>query len=307
MAIATVRPGRKAFTLMELLVVMTIILLLAGLTYMFTPSQGQRKMVSAADRVTTWLLTARQMAKRDGRPTGLRLIADPTNPGNIIGMSYRQQPDDFGPVGSAAVCANGTVTAQFSQAGQSFIGSAAAAGQADLAPVETGDYIEFNRSGGVYCVGNVTGPTTLTLVGTAGTIFPTLTTPVPFRIIRQPRNLLGEEDLSLPDGTAIYLAGCLNTPAVMVGMQTLPPQVLFSPAGAVMGQMSGPEMVGFWIYDTNLDPNKDPGGPATVTPVSAQPPILVTIQARTGLVGTYPVNPTGNPYGLAQTGRSSGL
>src|SRR5262249_13430237 len=68
-------PGRPAYTLLELLVVMGIILLLAALGYVLLPGMFKNyRRVSAVDQVSQWLLTARQRAKRDGVPTGLRLL-----------------------------------------------------------------------------------------------------------------------------------------------------------------------------------------------------------------------------------------
>lgn len=320
MATTTIRPMRRAFTLIELLVVITIILLLMGLTYMFYPSQGQRKMVTAADKISMWLLIAKQQAKRDNRATGVRLIADPANPNNIIQMIYVQQPEDYAPQNSTAI-APGTGVVTFQPAGV-LLGSAQTGGQADLAPAQAGDYIEFNRGGGVSSIKAVDPTGTVVQLQDNG---PSIggTVAVPYRIIRQPRKLLGEEDLNLPDGVAIlspaYVPqpalpsppGSLNVPSRIVD-PTLPPyyEIMFSPAGNVIGQGVGQDKVYLWLFDTDILTSTIPTDlPNNPLPQKAQPAVIIAIQVRTGLIGTYATDPppSTDAYFQARTGRSSGM
>ena len=89
---------RRAFTLVELLLVIGIILVLAALAAAAYPdiSLGVRA-AGGADRLQSWLLNAKMRAKRDGRPTGLRLITF-TPTGTFVfcnQMMYVQQPDDY--------------------------------------------------------------------------------------------------------------------------------------------------------------------------------------------------------------------
>jgi prepilin-type N-terminal cleavage/methylation domain-containing protein len=95
---------RKAFTLMELLVVIGLLALLMALTAVyfvtFNPSEQTRR---GSDQLAAWLLSARQQAKRDGRPTGVVLVDGNGNPlpANgapplfASGVVFIQQPDDF--------------------------------------------------------------------------------------------------------------------------------------------------------------------------------------------------------------------
>ena len=70
------RPARPGYTLVEILVVMSLIILLAALalgvsqTGMF----GSQKVISAGDRASGWLLIAKQRAMRDGLPRGVRFF-----------------------------------------------------------------------------------------------------------------------------------------------------------------------------------------------------------------------------------------
>ncbi|MGL6095447.1 MAG: prepilin-type N-terminal cleavage/methylation domain-containing protein, partial [Fimbriiglobus sp.] len=67
------RPG---FTLVELLVAISIAILLAALAAGLINSGafGSQRVISSADRVSGWLLIAKQRAQRDGQPRGVRFF-----------------------------------------------------------------------------------------------------------------------------------------------------------------------------------------------------------------------------------------
>ena len=75
---------RGGFTLVELIVVMSLAIVLAGLAVAVSESGafGSQKTVSAADRASSWLIIAKQRALRDGKPRGVRFLFadDPTRP-----------------------------------------------------------------------------------------------------------------------------------------------------------------------------------------------------------------------------------
>src|SRR5690349_12412618 len=75
--IPTIR--RSGLTLVELLVVISLIILLAALTVAVTQSSAfsSQKVVSGGDRASGWLLMARQRAIRDNRPRGVRFLLNP--------------------------------------------------------------------------------------------------------------------------------------------------------------------------------------------------------------------------------------
>jgi len=68
------RLGRPGYTLVEILVVMTLIILLAALALGVSQSGmfGSQKVIGAGDRASGWLLIAKQRAMRDGAPRGVR-------------------------------------------------------------------------------------------------------------------------------------------------------------------------------------------------------------------------------------------
>src|SRR5262249_4825354 len=150
----------------------------------------------AVDQLSQWLLTAKQRAKRDGVPTGVRLLQDPST-GLFTQLEYVQQPDPY--TGGLCTSVNATnsggvlfSTVTLQLGGVDFEGAATT----DLTSwlVQAGDYLELNGGGPVYLIQGVKS-TQLTLVNTQITI----AAPTPnYRIIRQPRRLPGEDVMTLP-------------------------------------------------------------------------------------------------------------
>src|SRR5262245_2135502 len=98
------RPG---FTLVELIVVISIVILLATLAVVFLPSFADTQRAGqGAEQLQKWLLIAKQRALRDQVPTGVRLIVSPVdarkNPSLVAvrDVEFIQQPDAFNPAGS---------------------------------------------------------------------------------------------------------------------------------------------------------------------------------------------------------------
>jgi len=86
---------RRAFTLIEMIVVMAIILTIAVLGIAFLPKfLDNQNLTRAADHLSQWLLTAKQRAKRDGAPTGVRILVDPTTH-LATQCQYVQQPEPY--------------------------------------------------------------------------------------------------------------------------------------------------------------------------------------------------------------------
>src|SRR6267154_2106627 len=84
---------RRGMTLVELLVVMVIMLILATIVVAFAPGfSDAQKVARGADQLQGWLLSARQSARTNRVPTGLRLIVS----NNVVtDLLYIQQPPIF--------------------------------------------------------------------------------------------------------------------------------------------------------------------------------------------------------------------
>ncbi len=91
--------GRSAFTLVELLVVIAImiVLLAIGIGVAYSGAFGSQKLHSAADRAGGWLLIAKNRAKRDNAPRGVRFFRNPANPTQVTEAQYIEQPDEWVP------------------------------------------------------------------------------------------------------------------------------------------------------------------------------------------------------------------
>jgi len=141
----------------------------------------------------------------------------------------------------------------------------------------------------------------------------------PYRIIRSPRPVAGEDGLTLPLNVAIqviapsqhgYTGGTpapnYDPPATVTPPPPPPPgtpvppptvwyDILFSPSGAVVGSAAGNDKVVLWVRDVT-QPN-----------VADNNAVLVCIYTRSGLIAAHPVDvtPGGNPYSFTVDGKSS--
>jgi prepilin-type N-terminal cleavage/methylation domain-containing protein len=322
-------PRRPAYTLIELLVVLAIILFLSLLGYALVPGMFSNvRRVSAVERVSGWLVTARQWAKRDGLPTGLRLLPETDAAGKVVvnadgsvfvrRLQYVQQPEplvggQLGPNGlSGGVCASvsdGVVAFR----NVDFVGGGSTV---DEYLVQPGDYLELRGGGAVHRIAAVTADTLVLNDATAN--YPGFRPTTNYRILRQPRPLLGEKVLNVPGDTVIDLGPpsavdratgnplsfvsrnptrSVKVPERLVGggrsSQKLVLEVVFSSGGAVLTQNTGKVIL--WLRD------------GTATPPDLGDPNLLAIPVSTGFVGAYEVAPGSNPYQNAESGRASGL
>jgi prepilin-type N-terminal cleavage/methylation domain-containing protein len=294
---------RRAFTLIEMVVVMGIVLMLAALSvYMLPRIQDNVRVSQAADRLQGWLFNAKQRAKRDGLPTGIRFVYDANNyvgfdpNGTVTQLFYVQQPEDYSQ-GSYTSAVSATV-AQFQGAGlTNQIGS--------LYPAMSGDYLEIFGGPLRIISGNATvsgGNENLPL-NAATTPLDTTALPAAsssagpnYRIIRQARPLPGEQPLNLPDQTAVYLNASSGTTAGSWGLPTLSGgylDIVFAPAGNVMNATS--PLYCFFVQDT---------GPGVAAPS------LIAITTRSGFIASHPpapVPPSTTIFDFTMDARDSGL
>lgn len=288
------RPG---YTLLEILVVVTVIMILAGMVMAFLPKmQEQQRAYRGADMVQGAMLAAKARALRDQRPTGIRLVRDTTgtNANWVKEIHFIQQPEDYA-IGSL-VSAQGT-SAQFT--GANFTGGL----PPNLAPVQRGDYLEINRGGLVHQIVAV-GGNNLTLASP-------IPNPVPrggnytYRVMRTPRLLAGESPVLLPQDIAVdlTLSGSMNITArrpspLPLQQPTQNPEILFSPAGSMMFRNMQPsDLVVLWVRDISFP-----------TQPTVNSPALICVQCRTGAIEAHPVNVYGGDfYSYCRDNRTSGM
>jgi prepilin-type N-terminal cleavage/methylation domain-containing protein len=277
------RKPRRAFTLVELLVVITLVLVLAALAVMFIPNMAdQQRAAEAGAQVQGWLNIARQRALRDQAPRGIRFYPSSASAGICIEAQYIDQPDDF--VSGMIQTSGNNSTIVFS-------------GADSLSSVQPGDYLEVLGSGTAHQISAVNAATntitlssTLPFSGLSTTGAPTwISTPTSaYRIIRQPR-VSGEEKLMLPANTGVDLSGTLSQFSGSTSSQL---DILFTPSGNVIGAQAGQSQVILWVYDTTLSQKTANGGE----------PTLIVINVRSGMIAAVPVNPSGGfatPYSFA--------
>jgi prepilin-type N-terminal cleavage/methylation domain-containing protein len=294
----TTRPGkvpscRRAFTLVEMLITLAIMLLLAGLIVAFAPRfQNSERASRGADLVMRWLLVAKQQARRDGIARGVHLVVG--SDGFARSMEYIEQPSDYI---LGAVTATTASTADIST---DLTGGFATPA---LWAVQPGDFLEINgappecliATGGILPATPAPGQTRLTV--TYGNL-PPVTSAARYRIIRAPRPTQGLSPLDLPQNVAIDL-NPQTGPGNFVG--TLPStlaansNILFLPSGAVRHTGFGMNKIMLWVHDTT-DPT--PNGQHT----------LITVYTSTGLIAAHPIDTSsGDAYSFTRDGRSSGI
>ena len=91
---------RSAFTLIELLIAIGIIVLILALGAMFLPLIDRDKGVAnQTTRIEGYIRLSKAQALRDGAPRGIRLVQDPNNPTQCNAIQYIEQPEPIAPRG----------------------------------------------------------------------------------------------------------------------------------------------------------------------------------------------------------------
>jgi prepilin-type N-terminal cleavage/methylation domain-containing protein len=207
---------RKAFTLVEMLVVLTLIAILAALLVFTLPGFIDRsRAANGASAVQGWLNYARQRAQYEQEPRGVRFYVEQDDPNDPLSPWWSrkaqaiEQPDDWqgGPL--VADPLNATDAHYIKVTGADFSSGA----------VQEGDYLEVNNTGQVHWIqvktadpnseagiqpSNPAQPNVLDklAIGLPGLPNP-ITEPIKdYRIMRAPR-VAGDEPMLLPEHVAI--------------------------------------------------------------------------------------------------------
>jgi prepilin-type N-terminal cleavage/methylation domain-containing protein len=325
----TAHRRRRGFTLVELLVVIAILLILIGLAAGLSPKAiGGRKMLQAANTLSGALMMAKQRAKRDRLPTGIRLVQPTTvgaNPLWIQDLILIQQPDDLtggtpgDPRAAMLNCPASSVPDQDRNAlGLRKLGQVVNFTNVNFTPngggpralVQQGDWLEVNGGGLPHRILNASASTLMLQLASDASCYVGSDPTTNFRIIRGPRALIGEVPIHLKHDIAIdltpYSVGNPTSQNYRVDLFTNPPNIdiLFSPGGAVLATGNsvpspaapGDSNVYLYLRDT------------TETNHFYGEPLVVTVFSRSGFVKTSPVAfpPAPDPLTFAKDARGSG-
>jgi prepilin-type N-terminal cleavage/methylation domain-containing protein len=128
---------------------------------------------------------------------------------------------------------------------------------------------------------------------------------LPYRILRGPRVMVGQQPVSLPDNIVVDSSlSAAHPPAQFAGQnqwslvtpdgQTGQVDIVFSPSGKVLRDAGTSGKAILWVYDSS-----DPTGGAQA---------LVAVYTRTGIIAAQPAAlNTNNPWVFVLDGRSSGM
>jgi prepilin-type N-terminal cleavage/methylation domain-containing protein len=303
---------RSAFTLIELLIVISLIVVIAGIGFLTVPLfTSQQRASSNASIIVAWLGDAKVQALKDQRSTGVRFVLDPNNPNFVREMYYVQTPDDFtGGMGNpaAGLYLNANPLPSNSLSFTTDVDFTGGLTNAADWPVQPGDFLEINGGGLLYQITSVNpsaNPLTNTLTVSRQAVVGQATSV--WRVIRQPRRVPGEDSLTLNGNAVIDLnvGVSKNVPLRTVPIPgSNPPafqpyyEILFAPNGGVVGRGTNTSnAIILWVRDSTQALPTD------------NEPVLISIQVRTGFIGTYQVDltPGGDPYSFTRDSRASGM
>jgi prepilin-type N-terminal cleavage/methylation domain-containing protein len=294
---------RVAFTLIELIVAITIIAVLAGLAVLIIPRlQDSQRIATAAERVQGMLYMSKQMALRDQLPRGIRLWqgSDPNNPyynpnnpnPNFTAVQFIEQPGPY--TAGAVVSLNGPDPANNNWFSVTFAG--VNFGNNMVLP---GDFLDLTASNDAYCtstpgamhyIAQVNPATSTVWLLTAPQINVPLSPGPNYRILRSPRPLIGEKALALPTDVVVYLPNNSYVPVDSDGYY----DILFDPSGKLIRAAGNQGKVVLWVGDPTA--NATAGGDT-----------LVAVYSRTGVITSQPVAPGADPYAFIENGATSGM
>jgi len=220
---------RRGMTLLELLVVVTILSIVIGSALALLPNPEERRLREAARAVTSYFAMARGHAMATGLPVGVKIERLPNSSQAAIVLSTVEVPPPYGGDTQASrmqVCVNGL--AQFTTPDVGWMGI-----------VRLGDLVKIDYQGGLYeiRVGETSGDGCLVgqpwlLVPYTGPLRATTAAGSPFQIYRQPVKS-AVAPLQLPGSVVIDLSVSGLSANEFYGADGSPVTILFQPDGSI--------------------------------------------------------------------------
>ncbi|MEX0714937.1 MAG: prepilin-type N-terminal cleavage/methylation domain-containing protein, partial [Planctomycetaceae bacterium] len=296
--------NRRGFTLVELLVTMTIMMILMGITLaaVNVTVSGDR-VRSNARNIQSYLMGARDRAIFAKAPRGVRFLLDTDSSGNFTIPPTARSMVYIGPLdpspGELHLADDGVTLTQESGAPWStlFNRRLLVAGARIRIAISPG--VDQINNGLWYTVASVAGNTI------------TIATPhvenaawdqsgLEYQLELAPGVLPNQEPIPLTSGIVIDPVGS-RLPAAWSDLNRM--DIMFSPRGTVTGQVAAAGVIHLlvtdWV-DVSSDPYRGIGDPAKEGDES-----LVTIFTRTGQVSSHSVAPGADPYRYAETGEAA--
>ena len=298
--------GRKrtAMTLVELVVVMTIIITFTAITAAFYPAnQADRELSRFSSTVQSALLSARNRAKAERLPTGIRFYADlnsPTKVGSVVLIQKPAPLDAYavGGGGNPPTAGSLTVTMSGNDANITFPNSYPVQGN-----LKINDFISLD-SGDVAKVDSLVNPNSVkSLSGSYSSGFSSALTALPtkFKVYRGAIELSGDTPFELSNIIDILFtgsAGSLTSAPVSLAVSGAF-DIIFNPDGSLNNSTSE-----VYLHLHNLE------SPASDYSRDA----ILAVRKMSGSIGVYEVGPVDlvnpanhNPILFAKDPRNKGI
>jgi prepilin-type N-terminal cleavage/methylation domain-containing protein len=272
---------RRGMTLVELLVVMSIMVTFAAMTAAFYPSISSDNQISqTSNKIQNLLVGARQKARRDNNVTGVRFFPDTNNPSSATQMMLVQKPVDL--TGSSlgakiAFLPPNLISFLDNTNNPYFVWGFAPSEDLVMANDILVDPLTSNST-------KITdkGASNNQMQINSAFYTPTFSTPLNYKIIRQARIVPGEESIPLPEGYEILLYSpdvnrikCISGPPINNYPSVIPIDVCFEKTGAVY-QIDFASNVYIWVHKTGSSKYSEDDA-------------IIGIQRNNGKVAVFPV------------------
>ena len=276
--------SRRGMTLVELLVVMSIMLTFAAITAAFYPSiSSDNQIAQASNKIQNLLVGARQKARRDNNVTGVRFFPDLNNPSAATQMMLVQKPVDLtGNSLSAKIVYSPPNIISFSDNANNPwpVWGFATGEDLIMANDILVDPLTNNSTNiiGRRYIPPTNTPDNKSMLINSGFYTPDFSAaPLNYKIIRQARIVPGEEAIPMPEGYEILLSpngiNCFFGPKVNPIDYSI--DVCFEKTGGVY-QIDFASNVYIWVHKTG-------------STKYAEDDAIIGIQRNNGKVAVFPV------------------